>query len=81
MLFAYLIYFAMITHKALETIKNLRKTYRAALGTTLFVMGVSVFIMLRNGQASQRIDFELFWSLYSLFNLYLYFMAYLYAPA
>ena len=44
-------------------------------------MAISTAIMLRNGQASQRMDVRLFMSLYALFNLYIYLMSYLYSPS
>jgi len=44
-------------------------------------MAISSILMIFNGQVSQRMDPTLFMSLYSLFNLYIYFIAYLYAPS
>ena len=37
--------------------------------------------MIFNGQVSQRMDVRLFMSLYSLFNFYVFFLAYLYTPS
>mmetsp|Transcript_16109 Transcript_16109/g.27220 ORF Transcript_16109/g.27220 Transcript_16109/m.27220 type:complete len:299 (+) Transcript_16109:1033-1929(+) len=78
---AYIIYFGMIEYQAWATIKQLKKTYRFSLAITVITMAVSSALMLRNGQVSQRMDVTLFLSLYSLFNFYVYLIAYLYAPA
>jgi hypothetical protein len=71
----------MITYRALQFIKNLKETYRYSIGTTIVVMSISTFIMVRNGQASQRMDVTLFMSLYALFNFYIYLVSYFYCPA
>jgi hypothetical protein len=48
----YLVYFCFIFYGAVTTIKGLKKTYRFALGTTIFVMTVSFILMGVNGQVS-----------------------------
>ena len=48
----YALYFAMITYRALQFIKNLKETYRYSIGVTILVMSISTAIMVRNGQAS-----------------------------
>ena len=45
----YSLYFGMITYRALKFIKNLKETYRYSIGTTIVVMSISTFIMVRNG--------------------------------
>ena len=76
----YVMYLTCITYKALNVIRFLKKTYRYAIGSTIFVMSISSALMLANGQASQRLDPPLFMSIYVLFNVYIWFIAYLYAP-
>jgi len=46
----------------------------------MFVMTCVIGLLMKNGQAALRIDFHLYWALYSLVNLYIYFMAFLYTP-
>ena len=77
----YMLYFGIISYGAIKTIKNLKSTYRYALGITIFVATISSMIMIQNGQASQRMDPPLFLSLYAMFNIYMYLMAYMYAPS
>lgn len=77
---SYAVYFSMITYKVIGTLKQLKKTYRFSIGVTAVTMLVSSVLMLQNGQASQRMDPPLFFSLYTLFNFYVYFIAYIYAP-
>jgi hypothetical protein len=45
----YVVYFFMITYQALVTIRALKKSYRYAMGITIFVMAFSSSIMLQNG--------------------------------
>lgn len=78
---AYLVYFFMITYKALPTIRNLKKTYRYALGITIFTMAFSAFLMMNNGQAAQRMDPPMYLSLLALVNVYVHFIAHVYSPA
>ena len=77
----YTIYFWMITTRALKFVKNLKETYRYSIGTTIFVMAISSYLMVQNGQASQRMDVTLFMSLYGLFNCYIFLMSYFYSPS
>jgi len=77
---AYSLYFIIITVKALKTIRTLKKSYRYAMGLTMFTMAFSAAIMLQNGQASQRMDPPLFLGLLTLFNLYIQVAAFFYSP-
>lgn len=77
----FIVFFGALTKKSLSTIKYLNPTYRFAIAVTICVMGIVAAILINNGQASQRFDTLLFMSLYSIVNLYLFFMAYLYQPA
>ena len=70
----------MITYKAIHVIKNLKKTYRYCIGTTIFVMAVSLMLILNDGQVSQRMEPVKFIAIYALYNFYMYFIAFLYAP-
>ena len=45
----YIIYLICITYKALNVIRFLKKSYRYAIGSTIFVMSVSSVLMLANG--------------------------------
>ena len=55
--------------------------HKYATAATLITMCSSCVLMIFNGQVSQRMDPPLFMSLYALFNLYIWFIAYLYAPS
>jgi len=44
-------------------------------------MAISSVLMAFNGQVSQKMNISLFMSLYALFNFYLFFIGYLYAPS
>lgn len=44
-------------------------------------MIASTIILVKNGQASQRMDVTLFMSLYAMVNFYVYLMSYLYCPS
>ena len=76
----YVFYFMIIAYKALGVIRFLKKTYRYAIGSTIFVIIATSSIMLANGQASQRLDPPLFMCIYVLFNIYIFLITYLYAP-
>lgn len=77
----YIAYFGVLTYAALTKIRTEHDNSRFATGATLVTMGVGCTLMLYNGQVSQRMDPVLFMSLYSLFNLYIWFIAFLYAPS
>jgi len=77
----YLFYFGILTYAAFNIIKLERDNYIYSTGSTVLTMAISSILMIFNGQVSQRMDPTLFMSLYSLFNLYIYFIAYLYAPS
>jgi len=70
----------MILSKAMQIIKNLKKTYRYSLALTIFCLFISLVLMLNNGQASQRMDPPMYLSLLSLYNFYVILMSYLYSP-
>ena len=48
----YVLYFIILTKKALDTIKFFNPAYRVVVGTTIFVMLVCTIILGNNGQAS-----------------------------
>lgn len=77
----YLFYFGILTYAAFNIIKYEDDNYRFSIGSTVLTMAISSILMIFNGQVSQRMDVTLFMSLYALFNLYIYFIAYLYAPS
>ena len=70
----------MIVYKALKTIQRMSLSHRYSIGLTIFSMAFSAAIMLRNGQASQRMDPPLFLSLQALFNMYIFALSYMYSP-
>merc|ERR1712216_633634 len=67
----YVIFYMVLTKKALDSVKHLNPAYRFAFGVTIFVTLISAVILFLNGQAAQRIDSILFMSFYSLVNLYI----------
>ena len=73
-------YFGILTYAAYSIIRNEDDNHHYATGATLITMGIECFIMLFNGQVSQRMDPLMFMSLYVLFNIYIWFITYLYAP-
>ena len=46
---AYTLYFGMIVYRAASIIKFLKKSFRFSIGTTLFVMALSSYLMIKNG--------------------------------
>lgn len=77
---SYMGYFGVLVYAAQIKIRNEEDNEKYATGSTLVTMGIGCTIMIFNGQASQRMDPVLFMSLYALFNLYIWFIAYMYAP-
>ena len=74
-------YFGVLTYAALAKIRTDDDNRKFATGATLVTVGMGCTLMLFNGQASQRMEPTLFMSLYALFNLYTWFIAYMYAPS
>lgn len=79
--FCYMSYFGVLTYAAMTRIRTDADNHQYATGATLVTMGIGCTLMLFNGQASQRMDTSLFMSLYALFNIYIWFIAYMYAPS
>lgn len=77
----YILYMGMLVYTALGTIKTFQRSYRVITATTIFVMLITCGLLGFNGQVTQRMDVRVFMSLYSIFNIYVLFMMYLYSPS
>lgn len=59
----------------------MKKSYRFALSMTFVVISISIFIMLCNGNIVSNNSTTLYVSMFALFNIYMYIIAYLYSPS
>ena len=60
---------------------EIKKSYRFVLIMTIIVIVVSISIILSNGYSSSQNDSTMFVAIYSLFNIYLYVISFLYSPS
>jgi len=82
LIFLYSSYFVIVAYTSIFSIKEMKKSYRFVIIMTFIVMCVSIIIMLLNGfTAASYSDTTMFVSLYALFNIYMYIIAYLYSPS
>ena len=77
---SYLGYFGVLTYAAITKIRTSEDNHLYVTASTLTTAISSCTIMLFNGQVSQRMHPILFMSLYTLFNLYIWFIGYAYSP-
>lgn len=74
-------YFGVLTYAAMIKIRTDDDNHKYVTGSTLITVVFGCTLMLFNGQVSQRMDPTLFMTLYTLFNLYVWFITYMYAPS
>ena len=81
LLLAYSTYFGIISYIAFFSIQQLRKSYRLVLFTTFGIIVWSILMFFVNGYSGDQMPTIGFVSVYALFNIYMYSMAYLYSPS
>jgi hypothetical protein len=90
LLLMYSSYFVIIAYVAFFQISDMKKSYKFSLYMTFTVIGLSIVIMMLNGYSNHN-DSKynlpllnclavLYVAMYSLFNIYMYIISYLYSP-
>ena len=58
----------------------MRKSYRYVLFTTFGIIAFTILVLFVEGFSGDQMPTTCFISIYALFNIYMYIMAYLYSP-
>jgi len=78
---AYLVYFGVVSYLISKVIGLMKKSYKWLICTTLGVILISLAILFLNGQVQSDFDKPvLFVAQYTLYNVYMVVVAFLYSP-